>query len=513
MIDAERPRQRVQGKQVKIGNHALRSGGADADRSKSRRDGPSVMSAGGVFRGSKRTCTERARWRLVRGQTAQKLSVHYQLDCDYGTSTLGIYNDGDAVFLCEGHVSAIQGPRDNAIAGVRPVEIVDSSMADRFTPRANAASGDACQQAARMAEATLGPPACAGNEFALTAGDEQTAAPRVLAEACGADDADAEVLNPAAQSEHSKQIQLSLKLPPTEQASFCAPALESDENIPVAQTEEQQAARTPTDFVVDTALGADTSVDSKRREDADDVAPTSAVQDFASAVPVVERSAAVSLRRAAAVSLPRVTARDLAFGNSAKALVDETIWNMATGDRIAYWNSLRQGKTPAEAAQAAGGQLAVIHRKVAEYTAKIEAMLSESKASINVSEAIDRPLEQATLEIIGNGAIDEATKDSAVSHLGALQEHLHRGVGQDVSSLQAHRIARLIGDAANWGCDSSLPEILMPAYRAVFGNVRDVVRAAVPEARELDERLCNLFAAKSEIQVTPAPNVLHALPA
>jgi hypothetical protein len=106
----------------------------------------------------------------------------------------------------------------------------------------------------------------------------------------------------------------------------------------------------------------------------------------------------------------RAPARDLTFGNSTKALVDEAIWNMATGDYEVYRTALQQGKPAAEAAQAAGGQLAMIHRKISEYALKVEVVLSESKARINVAEVIDKPLEHATLELIGNGEIGDAEK-------------------------------------------------------------------------------------------------------
>ena len=85
-------------------------------------------------------------------------------------------------------------------------------------------------------------------------------------------------------------------------------------------------------------------------------------------------------------------------------MVDEVIWNLAAGNSQVYRTALQQGKSATEAAQAAGGQVAVVHRKISDYTLKLEAVLAESKAVIDVAEAIDKPLEQAMLEIIGNGA-------------------------------------------------------------------------------------------------------------
>jgi hypothetical protein len=184
---------------------------------------------------------------------------------------------------------------------------------------------------------------------------------------------------------------------------------------------------------------------------------------------------------------------------------------MAAGDYDAYAAALRQGKTAAEAAQAAGGQLAVVHRKITEYTLKIERVLSESKAVITVGEAIDKPLERAMLEIIGNGTINDTEKDAAVDQLGALQEEIKRGLAREITPLQAHRIARLIGDRAQWGARSCLSEELKPAYGAVYTSVRNTVRAAVPEAQDLDERLANLHAAKWDLENVPTAKASHAL--
>jgi hypothetical protein len=200
----------------------------------------------------------------------------------------------------------------------------------------------------------------------------------------------------------------------------------------------------------------------------------------------------------------RGSARDLTYGNPAKALVDETIWNIATGDYEVYRTRLRQGKSAMEAAQAAGGQLAVIHRKIDEYTAKIEALLSGSQATIDAHEVIHSLLEHEILKIIGDNAMGEAEKDAAVGDLGEFQEWMNRGLKGEMTPLGAHRIAVAIGDRANWGAVCScISNELRPVYRAIYSSVRDAIRAAVPDARDLDERLANLYAAKSELEAAP----------
>jgi hypothetical protein len=197
----------------------------------------------------------------------------------------------------------------------------------------------------------------------------------------------------------------------------------------------------------------------------------------------------------------RSPVRDLTYGNSAKAMVDEVIWNMATGDYQVYRTALEQGKSAREAAQAAGGQLAVIHRKISDYTLKLEAVLGESKATINIGEAIDKPLEHALLEIIGNGAMSDFEKDAAIQQLGMLQEWVKQGLQGHITSLQANRIILAIGDRLNWGGPTDVSEELKPVYRALYGSVKTAIRSAVPEVQNLHDRLTNLYAAKSDLEI------------
>jgi hypothetical protein len=194
--------------------------------------------------------------------------------------------------------------------------------------------------------------------------------------------------------------------------------------------------------------------------------------------------------------------RDITYGDSAKALVDEAIWNLPTGDLEAYASALKAGKSPLEAAQAAGGQLAFIHRKIGDYTFKMEMVLSESGAKISSVDVIEKPFEQATLEIIERN-IPDSEKDEALTSLGSLQQTLNGGVGEQMTPLQAHRIALAIGERAGWG-SAQLPDELKPVYRAVYVALRDAVRAIVPLAHNFDERIANLYAAKAELEAAPA---------
>jgi hypothetical protein len=207
------------------------------------------------------------------------------------------------------------------------------------------------------------------------------------------------------------------------------------------------------------------------------------------------------VERAKADPPVRTPARDLTYGNSAKAMVDEVIWNMAPGDYQVYRAALQEGKSAREAAQAAGGQLAVIHQKIGEYAVKLEAVLSESKATINVGEVIDKPLEHAVLEIIGNGAMKDTEKDAAIQQLGAIQEWVKQGLQEDITPLQAHGILLAIGERLNWGGTSGVPEEYKPVYRSLFGSLKTAILAAVPEAQNLHDRLTNLYAANSDLEI------------
>jgi hypothetical protein len=196
----------------------------------------------------------------------------------------------------------------------------------------------------------------------------------------------------------------------------------------------------------------------------------------------------------------RAPLRDLTYGNAAKAMVDEVIWNMAAGNYQVYRAALQQGKSAEEASQAAGGQLAVVHRKISDYKPKLEAVLAESKATIDVAETIDKPLEQALLEIISNGAMSDLEKDSTIQQLGALQESVKNGLQGDISPLQANRITLAIGDRLNWGGTSNASEEIKAVYRTLYSSLKTAIFTAVPEAQNLHDRLTNLYAAKSDLE-------------
>jgi hypothetical protein len=224
------------------------------------------------------------------------------------------------------------------------------------------------------------------------------------------------------------------------------------------------------------------------------------IKSNGSASPEAVRSPVdTKVARATTDTRDRPSVRGLTYGSSAKAMVDEAIWNMATGDYQIYRTALQQGKSASEAAEAAGGQLAVIHRKINEYTLKLEAAFSKSQATINVKECIDKPLENAMLDIINSDAMSDSEKDAAIQQLGTLQEWVKHGLQGDITPVQANRILLAIGDRLNWGGTSGVSENLKPVYRVLYGKLKTAICAADPEVQNLHDRLTNLYAAKSEM--------------
>jgi hypothetical protein len=251
---------------------------------------------------------------------------------------------------------------------------------------------------------------------------------------------------------------------------------------------------------VPTAPQAAESSKPVKREERTQVQEVAVVVANGSAPPVAARSRAIKKIGRVADASVRAPVREQTYGNSAKAMVDEAIWNLAPGDQQVFQAALQQGKSANEAAEAAGGQLAVIHRKIGEYTGKLEAVLSESKARIHVGEAVDKPLDQRVLEIISDGTKSDLEKDSAIQQLGAIQEWVKQGLKGEITPMQANGILLAIGDRLNWGGATGVLEEFKPVYRTIYITLKTAIHSAVPEAQELHDRLTNLYAAKAEME-------------
>ena len=152
--------------------------------------------------------------------------------------------------------------------------------------------------------------------------------------------------------------------------------------------------------------------------------------------------------------------------------------------------AIRSGRSPAE-------QNAAIDQLIRDLTTQLETAFSQSEVTINVMNAIDAPLEQATLAVISDPAMAETQKDAAVQALGALQESLKQGAGPDITLLQAHQIRQVVQHRLSG--ESGLVEEAKAGYRAVHDSLESAIRAAAPKAKHLEERLANLLKMKDEM--------------
>lgn len=405
----------------------------------------------------KRSCTDRAKWVLLRGKPAQPLSAHYQLDCDYGTPVLTIYREGEGdtpTYLCEVHAAA---ERDAAVVA-RPVP----RLAGEHSSIGNV-DCDAVLRSDRPELLSDPPAAQALEDPAQHLQDRPTQS------------ADAAVAkrSPRARKPNAPS-QKSSAPPVTPVARVATPS-------PVAPKPDVPIANPNASAPIETAV------------------LTRVVPE--PIPPVRVPPAKVNLS-------PRGPVRDLTYGNPAKALVDETIWNLQPGDYDAYRTALREGKSVTEAAQAAGGQLAVVHRKIHEYSARIDALLSASNATIEVEDAIHRVLETETLKIIAGNVMSDDQKDVALARLGEFQEWINHSFQKPITPLNLHQVALAVAERAKWGgaCDSISNE-LKSVYGAVYSSLRDAIHSAVPDVRDPGERLANLHAAKCDWETIHSASV------
>lgn len=194
------------------------------------------------------------------------------------------------------------------------------------------------------------------------------------------------------------------------------------------------------------------------------------------------------------------TTRDVTYGNPAVGILKAGVDSPFTGDLEAYKAALRAGQPPEQALLAAGGRVAQVAKQVNTLSPQLDNALSKSTATLNVADIIDKPLNSAINEIVGNRAMTEAEKDAAVTQLGALQKALKEGLGDTITPLQANQIKQAIGNRINWAGNVAVTDEVKPAYRAVYGAIKNAVNKAVPESAEINEDLTNLLAAQTDLQ-------------
>jgi hypothetical protein len=191
--------------------------------------------------------------------------------------------------------------------------------------------------------------------------------------------------------------------------------------------------------------------------------------------------------------------RDVTYGNPAVALTHEGITDVPTGDYEAYKAALRAGQSPMQASQAAGGRFAAVNQRINELSPRLNRLLSQSQTTIPVKDVIDKPLNDATLDIIMNPAMTDLEKDTAINQLGALQKAIKQGLGPNATPSQLQVVKQAIGNRVNWGGNVSVTDDVKPVYRAVYGSLKNAIHGAVPGSAEIDERLTNLLAAHNDL--------------
>jgi hypothetical protein len=158
---------------------------------------------------------------------------------------------------------------------------------------------------------------------------------------------------------------------------------------------------------------------------------------------------------------------------------------------------------PARPAQSAAERSLAIDRQISELNAQLESILAQSQATISVASAIDAPLEQSALGIIGDAGMTDMQKDTAIEQLGALQESIKQGAGQEIAPLKAHEIRQALGNHLQGDAGNA-----NPAHRAVCASLENAIHAAAPRSKGLEERIANLRNMKASLEDDPAAKEL-----
>ena len=194
------------------------------------------------------------------------------------------------------------------------------------------------------------------------------------------------------------------------------------------------------------------------------------------------------------------TARDVTYGNPAKALMDENITTPITGDIEKYKAGLRAGLPPDQALIDAGGRIGAVTQRIQQLAPQVDTALKASTAQIPVADVIDKPLDDALTSIINNRAMTQAEKDAAIGQIGALQQSLKEGLPSQITPLQANQIKQAIGSRVNWAGNIAVTDEVRPAYKAVYGALKNSVNGAVPSVAQINERLTNLLTAQTDLE-------------
>lgn len=198
-------------------------------------------------------------------------------------------------------------------------------------------------------------------------------------------------------------------------------------------------------------------------------------------------------------------ARDVTYGNPAKALLNEGIANPATGDLEAYKAAVRTGSTPDQAMLSAGGRAAAVQSRISLLQPALDNILSQAPGKIPAS-TVTNVIDQGIKGIQANHGITAPDAQAAIAELNEVKQAALKITGVPGaaatawSPLQANTVKQEIGANVNWTGRERIGEIVEPIRKQVYGALKDAVNAAAPGAADLNERLSDLYAARGDIQ-------------
>lgn len=239
---------------------------------------------------------------------------------------------------------------------------------------------------------------------------------------------------------------------------------------------------------------------------AKDVAIGGAIGAAAPAVEGVVKGALTSkLARGAVNESMMATARDVTYGNPAKALLDEGIVTPLTGDIEKFKDAVRSGATLQGAASAAGGRIASVSNKINEIAPQLQAKLAASNAAWIPSTTVTDVIDKGVQAIKANRGITAPEAQAAEAELQAIQDaalKVPTVPGAKASAwapVEANALKQEIGGNVNWAGRERVGQLVEPIRKQIYNSLKDAVNSAVPGTAQLNERLTNLYAAQDDI--------------
>jgi hypothetical protein len=207
---------------------------------------------------------------------------------------------------------------------------------------------------------------------------------------------------------------------------------------------------------------------------------------------------------------------DVAYGNPAKALLDERIATPFTGDVEKFKDAIRSGATLHGAAEAAGGRIAAINQKIGQLAPELHQKLAAAGTNraagatfsnltrIPVS-TVTNPIDSGIQAILKNRGVTAEDAQAAIKELQAIKQaalKVPSVPGATVTAwapLEANAVKHEIGQSTNWAGRERIGELVEPIKKQVYGNLKSSINAAAPGTAALNERLTNLLAAQADV--------------